>query len=108
MSRTYRKNISIGIAGGDNREWYKLRRRNFRRKFNNNLRYLLSNFSIKELSNLVLNPKYPKRDTWTEPTDGRILYNKDIVKNKLRTGRCNIEYLENICSKYLKFKLKKK
>lgn len=108
MSRTYRKNISLGIAGGDNREWYKLRRRNFRRKFNNNLRYLLSNFSIKELSDLVLNPKYPKRDTWTEPTDGRILYNKDIVKNKLRTGRCNIEYLENICSKYLKFKLKKK
>lgn len=107
MSRTYHKYASIGLCTGNNRDYYKRRRKHFRRKFKNNLRYLLSNFNIKDVSDLVLNPKYPKRDTWDEPTDGRHLYNKDIIKDEIRRGFWNLDWYKKICYKYLKFRLKK-
>lgn len=70
MSRTTRKNIRFGICTGSNTEWYRARTRTMRRKYSNNMRHLLNNFDIEEVSALILNPKFPKKDSWNEPTDG--------------------------------------
>ena len=80
MSRTFRKNLRIGICTGDNREYYKIRRKKYKNKFKQNLRTLLRNKIIKEVSDLIMNPKYPKKDTWDEPTDGYWLISSKNTK----------------------------
>jgi len=81
MSRTYRKNIRQNIATGSNHEYYKIRRRNARHSSNNILKNLIANYNVEEVSDVILNPKMPKKDTWREPTDGYILVNKDTLCN---------------------------
>ena len=106
MSRTYRKNIRVGICCGDNRSYYKLRRRKRRVLGKQNLRELLSNKPLDEVEELILNVKMPKKDTWDEPTDGCIVYNKDNI-NKPSKGWFNKEF-RNKLSRLLKPKHKRK
>lgn len=70
MSRTTRKNIKIGICTGTNTEYYRDRTRKMRRKYAANLRNLISKFAIDVAEELIMNPKFPRRDDWDEPTDG--------------------------------------
>lgn len=100
MSRTYRDNIRVGICYGDNRGYYKLRRRKRRALGKQNLRRLLANKDIEEASDSILNVKMPKKDTWYEPTDGRIVYNKRNINKPIR-GYINEEF-RNKLSRFLK------
>lgn len=70
MSRTYRKNIVINICYGDNREFYKNRRRKIKNLGRMQLRSLMAQFNPNEVGDMWEEPKMPMKDTWTEPTDG--------------------------------------
>ena len=81
MGKTYRKNVRQPIATGDNRNYYKVRRRNTKHAGKNNLRTLISNYNIDDVEDMIMEPKKIKKDTWREPTDGYVLVNKDTIKN---------------------------
>ena len=88
MSRTYRKRIIKTTAGGDNTSFYRLRRRKIKNIGRMQLRRLLANFNIDDVSNLWEEPNIPMRDEWAEPTDGhygitkrdykKLVHNEDI------------------------------
>ena len=102
MSRTYHKNISIGLCHGDNRDYYKRRRRHFKKLFKQDFNSLLKHYAIEDVSNLVLNPKYPKRDTWNEPTDGRYLINKASLHTFKRKRWLLFDFFVDIAKRHLK------
>lgn len=81
MSKTYRKNVRQPIAVGDNRSYYKTRRRSTKRAGKNNLRSLMSNYDPEEVENIIIDPEKVKKDTWREPTDRYVLVNKNTIKN---------------------------
>lgn len=58
------------MCTGSNTEFYRDRRHAQRARDRNNLRALLAHYHIDEVSDLWLDDKIPKRDTWEEPTDG--------------------------------------
>ena len=60
MSKTYRKNVRANHACGDNREFYKTRRRNNKRSSKHELRNLVSNFNPDEIDDMILTPKIIK------------------------------------------------
>lgn len=82
MSKTYRKNVRANVACGDNRDFYKTRRRNNKHAIKHDLRNLVANYNSEDIDDMILTPKIIKKDTWREPTDGYNLINKDILKNK--------------------------
>ena len=81
MSKTYRKNVRQPMGGGNNRSFYKIRRKKNKHAIKNELRHLVSNYEIDEVDEIILNPKIIKKDTWLEPTDGHILVNKTTIDN---------------------------
>lgn len=70
MSKTTRKNIRVGICTGRNTEYYRDRTRKMRRKYSSNLRHIIRQFAIDVAEELIMNPKFPRRNEWDEPTDG--------------------------------------
>lgn len=76
MSRTYRKYVRVGFGCGDNREFYKARRRSIRTKNSQHLQDL-KQYSPEDMDELATFPKFPKKDTWRETTDGYYLITKD-------------------------------
>ena len=103
MSKTYRKNVRANNAVGDNRDFYKIRRRNQKHASKQELRNLVANYDFEEIDNLVLEPKHIKKDTWREPTDGYTLLNQEIIKKEDRENGFN-EYYHNKYDKVLKNK----
>lgn len=103
MSKTYRKNVRANIAVGDNRSYYKARRRNNKRSIKHNLRTLVANYESEDVDEMILKPKQIKKDTWREPTDGYNLINSEILKNKDREEGYN-EFYHNKYDKILKNK----
>jgi len=75
MSRTYRKYIKCGICTGSNTEYYRDRNRKARQMNRHNLRNLIANKDIEDVSDLVINIELP-HDSWNEPTDGTFLVSK--------------------------------
>lgn len=104
MSKTYRKNVRQPIAVGDNRSYYKTRRRNTKRAGKNNLRSLMSNYDPEEVENIITDPEKVKKDTWREPTDGYVLVNKDIIKKMDKDPNCFGEYYHQKYDRVLKNK----
>lgn len=80
MSRTYKKNVKVGIAGGTNTEFYRSRDRKIRRKNREICRGMVDN-EDRDLA--VMNDKYIKND-WEEPTDGSYVYNEETLKQNAR------------------------
>lgn len=80
MSRTYRKNIKIGICTGDNRDYYAARRKKRRRRLNHELRNAVANYNPEELDEHLIGDIMPKEDQWDEPTDGHYGINKSTIK----------------------------
>ena len=74
MSRSYKKVLSTGICAGCNTQWYKKRRQRFANARKHQLRNLMANYTADAVSEMIYDIKYPKRDTWYEPTDGRQLW----------------------------------
>lgn len=76
MSRSYRKVICCGVCGGSNTDYYRLKRRVFRRKTRQQLHVKLDDFvHPEELSKF--------KDSWDEPTDGTRLVDWDYIKTDL-------------------------
>ena len=75
MSKTYNKNIRVGIAGGSNTEYYRSRNRQSRRKNKKHLKYISSQYVDDEIQENLEFEKLPK-DHWEEPTDGTVTYTK--------------------------------
>lgn len=87
MSKTYRKNVRVGICGGTNTEFYRGRRRKNRRTTKTQLHNVVTNGSDEDIENVSFD-KLPKRDDYTEPTDGSVTYhhtdkNSDLQNSKL-------------------------
>ena len=108
MSRTYRKNLSFGVCYGKNTDFYRRRKRYYKHLFRHNLNNLLKHYNVEDVNDLVLNPKYPKRDTWNEPTDGRYLVNLHNLKRYKRNQWGIYDYVVKKASRYLKPLVKKK
>lgn len=80
MSRSYKKNIRIMVCGGDNRLFYKFRRRKNRRKLNQNLHNASTKYEGEDLDDNINPDTMPKQDLWREPSDGHFGMNKDQYK----------------------------
>ena len=103
MSKTYRKNVRANVACGDNRDFYKTRRRNNKHSIKHDLRNLVANYNTEDIDEMILEPKQIKKDTFREPTDGYVLINQEILKNEDRENGYD-EYFHNKYDKVLKNK----
>lgn len=89
MSKTYYKIIRCGNCLGSNTNYYRTKRRIFRRKAKQQLRINLEDF---------VHPEKLKKfkDSWDEPTDGSYLVNWDYIKNDLYNSLSgNLDYTIN-------------
>jgi len=103
MSKTYRKNARSPIAVGDNRNFYKIRKKTHKHSSKHDLRNLIANYNPEDVNDMILEPKISKKDTWREPTDGYNLINKETLKNKDREEGYN-EFYHQKYDKLLKNK----
>lgn len=76
MSRTYRKNIVVKICYGDNRKFYYYRRRKIKNLGRMQLRSLMAKYNPDDVSDMWVEPRFPMKDTWAEPTDGHYGMNR--------------------------------
>ena len=85
MSRTYHKVIRCGVCCGNNTDYYRTKRRIFRRKAKQQLRIKLEDF---------VHPERLKKfkDSLDEPTDGTWLVNWDIIKYDLYDAQAGRPY----------------
>lgn len=77
MSKTYRKNVRVGICGGKNTEYYRSRARRLRRVNNNYLRSMSKMADIEEMGEELMFETQPKRNQYMEPTDGTYTFHAD-------------------------------
>lgn len=75
MSKTYHKNIRIGVCSGSNTMYYRNRNRKVRRTNKSLLKSAVSQYEDDEIQENLNFIKLPK-NTWDEPTDGTHTYNK--------------------------------
>jgi hypothetical protein len=74
MSRSYKKVFTTGLCTGSNGWFYENRRHEHANEIKHQLRNLMANYTPEEVDDRITTPKYPKRDDWAEPTDGRLIY----------------------------------
>lgn len=79
MSKTYRKNIRIGICYGSNTEFYRSRRRRKRRADNNKIRNVVGKYDAQDIDDALNIERMPKRNSWIEPTDGTVTYHSSDI-----------------------------
>lgn len=84
MSRSYKKHILINTCYGDNRIYYKNRRRKIKNLGRMQLRNLVANFLPEDVEDLWIEPKDHMRDTWDEPTDGHFGMSLDMYKARVK------------------------
>lgn len=106
MSRTYRKYVRLYICTGDNRDFYKRRRRKRRNKINQEDRNIKANFGAEAIDEMWKGPCMPTEDQWIEPTDGHWAESKASLKRMDRILGRNNWYHEKY-DRYLKDKKKK-
>ena len=94
MSRSYKKVLSLGICAGSNTLWYKKRRQRFANSRKHQLRNLMANYTADAVSEMIYDIKYPKRDTWYEPTDGRQLWFSKPIKGLAENKWLRLPQLE--------------
>lgn len=76
MSRTYKKQLRMNFCCGSNTEFYRERNRK-RRSLRKAQLDKIRKMSIDDFSDMYMEPKIPKKDTWREPTDGYFLLDKN-------------------------------
>lgn len=84
MSRSYKKNIKCSMCGGDNRLFYRLRRRRRRARLRHEMRALTTKYNPDEIDEHVVGDTMKKDDQWAEPSDGHWGMNKDQYKQYKR------------------------
>lgn len=108
MSRSYKNYISCKIAGGDNTEFYKHRRRKIKNLGRMQLRSLMAQFNPEDVSEMWEEPNFPMKDTWAEPSDGHYPMNKKMYNQWLRTHKLFGEPNEGYYSKDMDYYIKPK
>ena len=101
MGKTYRNYLRAGICTGDNSDYYKRRRKMIRNIDNFNLRNLIANYDIEDVSDMYTPCNIPMPDPWNEPTDGTILIDKKGAINNFFWGN---DYINKKFGKYFKNK----
>ena len=84
MSKTYRKNIRIGICYGSNTEFYRSRRRRKRRSDNTQIRTVVGKYDGEDIDDALNIERMPKRNSWLEPTDGTVTYRSSDINHIAR------------------------
>lgn len=101
MSRTYHKYVKLYICKGDNRDFYRRRRRTRRSKINQEDRNIKANFGAEAIDDMWKGPCMPNEDQWMEPTDGHWVESRDSLKKMDRIWGLNLWYHEKY-DRYLK------
>lgn len=94
MSRTYRKFIVKTTAGGDNTKFYCCRRRKIKNEGRMQLRRLMANFNVDDVSDMWEEPHIPMRDEWAEPTDGHCGLSKKDLEILIKESKDYYDYSE--------------
>ena len=99
MGKTTHKYLRMGICTGRNTQWYRDRRRNWRRSINHQLRNVIANNAIDDASDMIgRDVDIPKKDSWMEPTDGTVL----IYDNKVCSTFWSQDYINYLKPRDLK------
>ena len=97
MSKSYAKYIRIGNCSGSNTEYYRARRRLFRKKYAENISKAFQKAETWDeniadyattIDDVYVHPEKQKKfiNTWDEPTDGSWKMTKKDIKRKERCG----------------------
>lgn len=109
MSRSYKKNILVCTCFGDNRSYYKMRRRKIKNLGRMQLRRLMANYGPEDVNDLWIEPKVRTKDTWDEPTDGHFGLSLEMYKREMKINRfCSVWYYKDKVERYLKKKSRKR
>jgi len=92
MARTYRKHYRAHICCGRNTEYYRLRRREIRRKTNHELTNLFTHYPSDEAADRIKGPDMKLVNRWDEPTDGSWVMDKYHVRLRDKLGFNNEYY----------------
>ena len=101
MSRTYRKYVKLYICNGDNRDFYRRRRRTRRSKINQEDRAIKANFGAEAIDDMWKGPCMPIEDQYMETTDGHWVESRDSLKRMTRICDLKPWYNEKY-NRYLK------
>jgi hypothetical protein len=77
MSKSYSKNIFLGVCYGSNTEYYHKRRQLKRHR---NKQHLRNAMQFEDIDDNLKVDNTPTRDSWNEPTDGGRKYTAKEVK----------------------------
>ena len=83
MSRSYKKQLRMNWCCGSNTEFYRERNRQ-RRRYSKEQLNKIRKMHIDDFSDIYIDPKLPKKDTWREPTDGHWKSYPKELKKKLK------------------------
>ena len=95
MSRTYKNYVRCFCCHGDNREFYKMRRRQRRHRSNHEVRNLLVNYGPEGLDEMWKGPDMTVEAQWMEPTDGHWAIDKEYIKRMDRVYNNDLMYTQS-------------
>lgn len=72
MSKSYSKNMKFGICSGSNTDFYKERRKTFKKRDKQAIQNTLAHFDIEDFDEKYDPHNEVFKDDWNEPTDGTI------------------------------------
>lgn len=81
MSKSYSKNIFLGVCYGSNTEYYRKRRQLKRHR---NKQYLRNAMQFEDIDENLKECNMPTRDSWDEPTDGGRKYTAKELMRKMK------------------------
>jgi hypothetical protein len=81
MSKSYSKNIFLGVCYGSNTEYYRKRRQLKRRR---NKQHLRNALQFEDIDENLKECNMPTRDSWDEPTDGGRKYTAKELMRKMK------------------------
>lgn len=81
MSKSYSKNIFLGMCYGSNTEYYRKRRQLRRHR---NKQHLRNALQFKDIDENLKECNMPTRDSWDEPTDGGRKYTAKELMRKMK------------------------
>jgi hypothetical protein len=81
MSKSYSKNIFLGVCYGNNTEYYHKRRQLKRHR---NKQHLRNAMQFEDVDDNLKDCNMPTRDSWDEPTDGGRKYTAKELMRKMK------------------------
>lgn len=114
MSRSYKKQLRMNWCCGSNTEFYR-ERNHQRRRYSKEQLNKIRKMHIGDFSDMYMDTKLPKKDTWREPTDGGFILDKsEYAKLKKEYENDSNEFskpyvkrLLTYCQRHLKYLNKK-